>query len=81
MTEHLQRQIDDLRKWQHDKDVTIAVLAANNTQDKKHIDKRFDAIDKQFADIKKWGLLIVSPLIVGLVGAFGKFIISGGLAL
>lgn len=80
MTDELmKRDVENLKAWQHKTDVVLAVLQNSTTSDKKHIDERFDRIENQYAQTRKVVMVVVTPVLVGFIGYFLKFIIAGGL--
>ncbi|WP_299347635.1 hypothetical protein [uncultured Maritalea sp.] len=75
MTEELDRRVSSLEQWRTKQETSQAVEAER----RKHMDKRFDAmegrLDKIDGHLSKVVWLIISAIIVGFMG----FALSGGL--
>lgn len=47
----------------------------------KHLDRRFDKIERDVGDVKGYLLKIVWLLVAGIIAAFVTFMLNGGLAI
>lgn len=47
----------------------------------KHLDRRFDKLEKDVGDVKGYLLKIVWLIVAGIVAAFMAFMLNGGLAI
>lgn len=77
--EAIEKRVDTLEKWKHDRTVADAIRA----EQAKHIDERFDQIEKKVDKgftrldgmVARVVWLIIGTLLAGVIG----FIIKGGL--
>jgi Mg/Co/Ni transporter MgtE len=78
--EALTQRVTALEEWRHRQDVADAVRA----EQAKHIDERFDSLDKKvdkgFTRLDGLVSRIVWLIITALVGGVMAFILGGGLA-
>lgn len=86
----LEARVQQLEAWRHEKDVEIAVSAANQRQDFKHMDTKFDNLEKQLttrfdqADKRlkiafAIGMAVLSPVLLSVIVPAIKFAVLGGL--
>jgi hypothetical protein len=73
----LDRRVAGLETWRNDQNTSSAVRAERD----KHLDKRFDKLEKDVGEVKGYLLKIVWVIILGILGSFVTFIVSGGLSL
>ena len=73
---NLVRRIETLENWRATQDVSFAIQGENL----KHMDKRFDSIEKKLEESSAWIKRALAVAGVLLVTAFVQFVIRGGLA-
>lgn len=71
----LDQRVQGLERWKADLATEVAVREERD----KHMDKRFDRLEKGVEEIKGYLLKVVWVIILGIIGAFVTFIIRGGL--
>lgn len=71
----IDRRLGDLETWRATQDTAVAVREERD----KHLDKRFDTLEKGVGEVKGYLLRIVWVVILGIVGSLMTFIVSGGL--
>ena len=72
----LMRRVETLENWRAMQDVSFAVHGENL----KHMDKRFDAIEKKLEESQAWIKRALTVVGVLIVTAFVQFVLRGGLA-
>lgn len=70
------QRLQQLELWKAQQDMTSAV----RTERDKHLDLRFDRVEKGVDEIKGYLLKIVWVVVLGILGAFVTFMVRGGLS-
>ena len=72
----LKKRLSVIEQWQIEQRVTTS---ARNERD-KHLDERFDRLEKGTDEIKGYLLKIVWVIILAIIGGFVTFMMNGGIS-
>ena len=73
--EELHRRIAQLEDWRRELDIS----RAREDENRKHMDARFDALEKRLTDMTEWILWVIKIGAGAVIVAAVTFVIKGGL--